>query len=262
MITGLRSDLLNIRSEVSKLLVGKEPPRYEEREFSDTSSRSSSSRRGRESFPATTNTRGRLMELEVDSLREELSLMQRKYKDRKEHHKQETARLNRKVQLLQQMLEENEQRVEDYRLQISQEINCIQDQLDPKQAVAGYNGEDIAKIHEEIAVLEQELASARLEAEESRKRCAGLEQVVAKQREEAGREDYREMAARLEEANKRMREEIQTYTQEKVGLEEFRALEKAAADFKQSARASEEAYKKQVELLTQQAKESEQATES
>lgn len=47
--------------------------------------------------------------------------MQRKYKDRKEHHKQETARLNRKIIMLQQLLEENDFRMEEYRMGYIQE---------------------------------------------------------------------------------------------------------------------------------------------
>lgn len=51
------------------------------------------------------SVRDKFVEMELESLQAELNCFKRKYSSRKEQHKEEVARLNRKIQLLQELLQ-------------------------------------------------------------------------------------------------------------------------------------------------------------
>jgi hypothetical protein len=99
----LRNELMDIRTEVNKMLGGGDESlsnNFASRETQDNfDQRSSGSRYER---PQNQTDR-----VQVGFLREELTLLRRKYQDRKMHHKEEKAHLLRKVHFLEQMVSEN-----------------------------------------------------------------------------------------------------------------------------------------------------------
>jgi predicted RNase H-like nuclease (RuvC/YqgF family) len=111
MITGLRTELMNIKTEVTKMMVpraNEQPARQFRCDRSDTSSvseLSESVERCSRNLKTKVSVRDKFVEMELESLQAELKSFKRKYHSKKEQHKEEVDRLNRKIQLLQDLLQ-------------------------------------------------------------------------------------------------------------------------------------------------------------